>query len=301
MRECRDELVVFDCDAGLSVIGDQQSHLPVFILVVHVDRRRIGIFSGELEHLPAVNAGIGGVEFAWDRTGRAQRNVRVRQRRVCVRRPGGSGGRRSETGGFRFLDLRIRPVFLDVRPLGLRQFRTQPYFLQNFSRRSCVIGSSIVFSSLVVIVHAASCAAQCVGLFGAQLLSGGEASGDLGATLRIGFGGRCCAEFVLAAEGSLELASLPFLTPTRTPDMTCYSSGISEKICCSMPFTRAAKASITLALIRPRGLPPSAHASCLLTSTHTRMHAAMHALASKTEFSVLRSSAAPAQERGHAP
>lgn len=58
--------------------------------------------------------------------------------------------------------------------------------------------SSLV--SLVVIVrHAGSCAAQCLGLFGAQLLSGGQSPRQLGSALQIGFGGNRRAEFVLAA------------------------------------------------------------------------------------------------------
>jgi hypothetical protein len=57
--------------------------------------------------------------------------------------------------------------------------------------------------SLVVIVHAAVRAAQCLGLFGAQLLSDGQAPGQLSSAFGIGFGGQCCAEFVLAAGGGV--------------------------------------------------------------------------------------------------
>lgn len=48
------------------------------------------------------------------------------------------------------------------------------------------------------------------------------------------------------------------------------------------------------ALIRSRGLPPSTHACTYLhASTHAWVRAAVHALASKTEFSVPESTAAP--------
>lgn len=44
----------------------------------------------------------------------------------------------------------------------------------------------------------------------------------------------------------------------------------------------APKASMPLASIRPRGLPPSTHTcTCLLASTQARMRAAVHALATK--------------------
>ncbi|NRI64841.1 hypothetical protein FEZ60_04705 [Rhodococcus sp. MS16] len=59
-----------------------------------------------------------------------------------------------------------------------------------------------MFSFLIVIVrHAASDAAQCLGLFGAQLLPRGQAPGQLGAVVRVG--GDSCAEFVLAAGGGV--------------------------------------------------------------------------------------------------
>jgi hypothetical protein len=58
--------------------------------------------------------------------------------------------------------------------------------------------------SLVVIVrHAASGPVQCLGLFGAQLLSGSQAPRQLGAAVNFGFSGDRCAEFFLAAGGGV--------------------------------------------------------------------------------------------------
>lgn len=64
--------------------------------------------------------------------------------------------------------------------------------------------------SLVVIVHAALCAAQCVGLFGAQLLSSGQPAGQFGPAVGVRFGGDRHAEFILAAGGGIvNLAGVP--------------------------------------------------------------------------------------------
>ncbi|PBC35789.1 hypothetical protein CJ178_30465 [Rhodococcus sp. ACPA4] len=57
-----------------------------------------------------------------------------------------------------------------------------------------------MFPFLVVIVrHAGSYAAQCLGLFGPQLLPSGQTPLQLGPALRIRFGSDRSAEFVLAA------------------------------------------------------------------------------------------------------
>ncbi|WP_233365468.1 hypothetical protein [Rhodococcus globerulus] len=159
------------------------------------------ILSGELEHLLAVDTGVRGRQLVEGGSGQV-----ARRKAVAFRLGKSVVGDRSN-----LLSVDQKPSAWASSTSGSDQYFSicarlasdssglQPYCLQNFSRRSCVIGSSI----LIVIVHAALRAAQCVGLFSAQLLADGQTPRQLSAAVRIGFSGDRCTEFVLAAGGGV--------------------------------------------------------------------------------------------------